>query len=170
MPVHPLVTQLRFARSEFARCLEGVSDDDARRRIEPMNCISWTVGHLANQEQYMWLFLAQGRVLYPGLYERVGYGKPASAPPLEEMWAAWRAITSAADQYLDTLTPALLQIHLQGENGPIPESTGTLLMRNIYHYWFHTGEAHAVRQMLGHTGLPQFVGGMELAAYRPEQG
>ncbi len=23
---HPLVTQLRFARSEFVRCLEGVSD------------------------------------------------------------------------------------------------------------------------------------------------
>jgi hypothetical protein len=43
-------------------------------------------------------------------------------------------------------------------------------MRNIYHYWFHTGEAHAVRQMLGHTDLPQFVGGMESAAYRPESG
>ena len=26
---HPLVDQLRFARSEFRRCLEGVSDEDA---------------------------------------------------------------------------------------------------------------------------------------------
>ena len=43
---HPLVTQLRFARSEFVRCLEGVSDEDARSRIMPMNCISWMVGHL----------------------------------------------------------------------------------------------------------------------------
>ena len=42
---HPLVTQLRFARSELMRCLEGVSDQDARRRFEPMNCISWIVGH-----------------------------------------------------------------------------------------------------------------------------
>lgn len=170
MSVHPLVTQLRFARSEFARCLEGVSDEDARRRLEPMNCISWIVGHLANQEHYFWVVLAQDQVLYSGLNAQVGTGKPASAPPLDEMWDAWRAITSAADHYLDTLTPALLQTHLQGKTRLSPENIGTLLMRNIYHYWFHTGEAHAVRQMLGHKDLPQFVGGMEQAAYRPEQG
>jgi hypothetical protein len=42
-----------------------------------------------------------------------------------------------------------------------------MLLRNIYHYWFHTGEAHAARQQLGHTELAQFVGGMETAVYRP---
>jgi hypothetical protein len=30
---HPLVTQLRFARSELVRCLEGLSEADARRRL-----------------------------------------------------------------------------------------------------------------------------------------
>ena len=29
--VHPLVDQLRFARSEFRRCLAGVTDEDATR-------------------------------------------------------------------------------------------------------------------------------------------
>ena len=29
--VNPYVAQLRFARSEFKRCLEGVSDEDARK-------------------------------------------------------------------------------------------------------------------------------------------
>jgi hypothetical protein len=38
-----------------------------------------------------------------------------------------------------------------------------------YHYWFHTGEAHAIRQMLGHRDLPQFVGDMAAAVYRPEK-
>ena len=28
---HPLVVQLRFARSEFLRCLDGVSAEDALR-------------------------------------------------------------------------------------------------------------------------------------------
>jgi len=46
MAVHPLVTPLRFARSEFVRCLEGVSAAEARQRIPPMNCISWIVGHI----------------------------------------------------------------------------------------------------------------------------
>jgi len=50
----------------------------------------------------------------------------------------------------------------------VDESIGTLLMRNIFHYWYHTGEASAVRQMLGHAGVPEFVGDISTAAYRPE--
>ena len=50
MTPHPLVIQLRFTRSEFERCLDGVSDEDARHCFEPMNCISWIIGHLASQE------------------------------------------------------------------------------------------------------------------------
>jgi hypothetical protein len=30
---HPLVDRLRFARSEFRRGLEGVSDEEAQRRF-----------------------------------------------------------------------------------------------------------------------------------------
>jgi len=44
---------------------------------------------------------------------------------------------------------------------------GYAAAKNIFHYWFHTGEAHAVRQMLGHGNLPQFVGNMESVFYRP---
>jgi hypothetical protein len=51
---HLLVDQLRFARRELVRCLDGVTDEEARRRILPMNCISWMIGHLANQEQFYW--------------------------------------------------------------------------------------------------------------------
>jgi hypothetical protein len=165
---HPLVTQLRFTRSELVRCLAGISDEDARRRLEPMNCISWIVGHLANQEHLYWVVRAQGKNLAPGLQERVGWGQPPSRPPLGEMWDTWHTVTTAADGYLDTLTPELLQTHLEWQGEPLPESVGTMLMRNIYHYWFHLGEAHAIRQMLGHPDLPQFVGDMSQALYRPE--
>jgi len=167
---HLLVTQLRFARSELVRCLEGVSEEEARRRLMPMNCISWIVGHLANQENRYWVMRAQGRELAPGLHDLVGYGKPASTPPLDEMWAAWREITQVADEYLDTLTPEELQTHFEWQGRRLPESVGTLLMRNIYHYWFHLGEAHAIRQMLGHGDLPQFVGDMSGVGYRAERG
>jgi hypothetical protein len=168
MPVHPLVIQLRFARSEFIRCLEGVSDEDARKRPLPMNCISWIVGHMANQENRLWVIRAQGKNVAPGLNERVGYGQPASTPPLDEMWGLWNAATATADQYLNTLTPKILQTHLSVEGKLLPESVGTMLLRNLYHYWFHTGEAHAIRQVLGHTGLPDFVGDISSAVYTPE--
>jgi uncharacterized damage-inducible protein DinB len=164
---HPMVAQVRFARSEFARCLEGVNEEDARRRFEPMNCISWIVGHLADQQNAYWVLIAQGRKAAPGLYDLVGYGKPASTPPLDEMWAAWHEITTAADEFLDTLTAEDLTRHLEWRGKPRPESIGTMLYRNIYHIWFHMGEAYAIRQMLGHTGLPEFVGDMAAALYTP---
>jgi hypothetical protein len=134
-----------------------------------MNSIGWMVGHLANQEHRYWVVWAQGKDVAPGLYDRVGYGKPASTPPLGEMWAVWRTVTAAADAYLDTLTPALLQAHLARDGAPVAESVGTLLMRNLFHYWFHAGEAAAVRQLLGHANLPDFVGDMREVPYRPER-
>jgi uncharacterized damage-inducible protein DinB len=165
---HPLVDQLRFARSELLRALDGVTDEEARRRFEPMNSISWMVGHLANQENSYWVFLAQGKKLEPGLRDLVGYGQPASTPPLADMWAAWRAVTTAADEYLDIVTPEILQTHFEWRGEPLKESAGTLLQRTIYHYWYHIGESQAVRQLLGHTGLPEFVGDIgEQAPYRP---
>ncbi len=168
MQPHLLVAQLRFTRSEFVRGLEGVSGNDAVHRLLPMNCLSWMVGHLANHENRFWVVLAQGKDVAPGLNELVGYGKPASTPPLAEMWATWHAVTAAADAYLDTLTPGILQTYLLRDGKPLGENVGTMLMRNIYHYWYHIGEAASVRQMLGHKDLPQFVGDFDQAVYRPE--
>ena len=181
---HPLVTQLRFARSEFVRCLEGISDEDARHRIMPMNCISWMVGHMAAQEQYYYIYFPEGKVPHPQLNKLVGFGHPATTPALDEMWQVWHDITAAADPFLDTLTIEQLEIYPEQETkgfedslfgmlskdvlakvltkGSVPssESFGTRILRTTYHYFFHTGEAHAVRQQLGHPDLPYFVGGM----------
>jgi uncharacterized damage-inducible protein DinB len=165
MMSHPLVTQLRFARSEFQRCLSGVSPDDAVRHLGQMNCLSWIVGHLASQEQYLWVIVPGGKPVAPEL-SAVAYGKPASAPGWDEMWSAWRAVTEAADTYLDEVTSELLDAHPTFQNRALDETTGTLLLRNIYHYWFHTGEAHAIRQQLGHPDLPQFVGDMQDVRYQ----
>ena len=161
----PLVVQLRFARSEFVRCLEGLTDEDGRKRLGPMNSISWMMGHLANQEHFYWCVLAQEKFVVPGLNDLVGTGKPASTPPLDEMWEAWKLVTSTADPFLDSLEAAQLTTFFEFRGKPVRESIGTMLQRNIYHYWFHTGEAHAVRQQLGHGELPQFVGNMANAEF-----
>jgi uncharacterized damage-inducible protein DinB len=166
---HPLVLQLRFTRNEFRRGLEGVTDDEARRRLMPMNCISWIVGHLAWQEQRYWLTRAQGKIVVPDLNDLTGYGKPASTPPLDQMWTAWRTVTEAADPYLESLTSELLTTHMMVNGKQHPESIGSMLRRVTYHYWYHTGEAQAIRQMLGHTNLPEFVGDIhDEAPYVPE--
>jgi hypothetical protein len=167
---HPLVVQLRFARSEFQRGLEGITDAEARRRFLPMNCISWNIGHLAWQEQRYWLWRAQGQIFLPQLNELVANGAPATTPALDEMWSAWQTITQAADPWLDTLTTAKLQEHVIIDGQPSDIIFGNLLRRTTYHYWYHTGENMAIRQLLGHTELPEFVGNIDdEAPYLPEQ-
>ncbi|MGN6675310.1 MAG: DinB family protein [Thermomicrobiales bacterium] len=165
---HPLVVQLRFARSEFRRGLAGLSADEARRRFLPMNCISWNVGHLAWQEQRYWLTRLHGQTPLPQLNELVGYGQPATTPPLAEMWEAWETIARLTDPLLDTLTTEQLLVTHIGNPGQVTYTAGTLLLRVTYHYWYHTGENLAIRQLLGHTNLPEFVGDIDgEAPYQP---
>jgi uncharacterized damage-inducible protein DinB len=170
---HPLVEQLRFARSEFVRGLDGISDADGRRRLLPMNSLSWNIGHLAWQEQRYWLFRGQDVVLLPRVDEQFGTGAPASSPSLEDAWEAWRTITGASDPWLDALTTQQLDAprtftSVVG-NQPVQLTFGSMLLRMIYHYWYHNGENQAIRQQLGHGHLPQFVGNIDdEAPYRPE--
>jgi uncharacterized damage-inducible protein DinB len=166
---HPLVQQLRFTRNEFKRGLEGLSEAEAGKRFMPMNCISWNVGHLAWQEQRYFLFYGQGQMPLPHVDESFAYGAPASTPCLDDMWAAWNMITQAADPWLEALTTEKLQQHVVCDGKTTQYIFGSLLQRVIYHYWYHTGENLAIRQMLGHVNLPEFVGDIDgEAPYRPE--
>jgi uncharacterized damage-inducible protein DinB len=164
---HPLVAQLRFTRSEFWRAVKGVDEADAQKRFMPMNCISWNVGHLAWQEQRYFLVYGQGRLLLPEINTGFSYGAPASTPSLKDMLKAWKTITQAADAWLDTLTSAKLLENVISKGKPIKYTYGNLLQRVIYHYWYHLGENMAIRQHLGHSPLPQFVGNIDdKAPYR----
>jgi hypothetical protein len=166
---HPFVDQLRFTRSEWLRGLDGVTDEDGRRHFGPMNCISWTVGHLAWQEQRYFLQRAQDVVLFPELNSSYAYGASMSTPDLTETLRIWHEVTQAAASYLDRLTSHALLGELLFDGKPVGQSVGSALRRLTYHYWYHIGEIQAVRQMLGHVGLPEHVGDIETdAPYRPE--
>jgi hypothetical protein len=107
---------------------------------------------------------------YPEIQERFAYGAPASTPSLRDMLKAWNKITEAATPWLETLTSEKLQQHIVKKDGSLGQPIfGSLLLRTIYHYWYHCGENLAIRQMLGHTNLPQFVGNIDhQAPYIPE--
>jgi hypothetical protein len=166
---HPLVDQLRFTRSEWLRALDGVPDADGLRRLEPMNSIGWMVFHLAWHEQLNFVTRLQGRTPVPEANELARTGGPASTPPLGEAIAAWRTITAAADPALDGLDTEALEAAMP--NAPTPRTIGSTVQRVIYHYWSHIGEIIAMRQVLGHADVPEFVGDLDgLAPYRPERG
>jgi hypothetical protein len=144
-------------------------EEDASRHFGPMNCISWTVGHLAWQEQRYFLQRAQGKVIFPELDTTYAYGAPMSTPALSDTMSIWRHVVEASAPYLETLATDSLQEELLLDGKPVGQSVGSAMRRMTYHYWYHIGEIQAVRQMLGHKSLPEYVGDIEtLAPYTPE--
>ncbi len=166
---HPLVQQLRFTRSKFAEGMDGVGAEEAQRTFGQINCLSWIVGHLAVHEVRVWVEIAQGKpVIAPEVLVCEG-GQPASTPDFERMRSGWEHITSEADIFLETLTQADMHRHFVWHGKQERENIGTMLQRNIYHYWYHLGEMQAIRQLLGHQGLPNYVGRIpEDSTYTPE--
>ena len=149
----------RFALSEFERGLEGVTDEEARRRMTKadgteMNAISWTVGHIAGH----WLSVAA----YAEQEERPSQvkrflGPDADGTPLPLTDAL--KLLDDAKKSIDWLGSADDSLLSSSPAGYLlsRESVGTNVMRAVLHTWFHTGEINAVRQMLGHAEIP-FVG------------
>jgi len=152
--MHTLVDMHYLARKEFERNLQGLTDEDARKRIEPMNCISWIIAHVACQYRAFFVDWPQGKETDPQ-YQVYGYGSPASQPSLEEAMTLWHNACQEADAWLQSATSESLQ-----NNGaftsPENENWGTLLVRSIFHTWCHLGEISSIRQILGHKP-PQFV-------------
>lgn len=90
-------------------------------------------------------------------------------PPLNQVLEMWQTVTAAADPYLDSLNTSTLQSEMLLRGKVVGQTVGSLLRRITYHYWYHIGEMQAVRQMLGHPDLPEYVGDIETEApYRPE--
>jgi hypothetical protein len=83
----------------------------------------------------------------------------------------WLEVTRLSRTFLDKLTSADLQEELRRHGKSVGQNLGTAMLRLTYHYWYHIGEVQAIRQMLGHHNLPEFVGEIEQQApYRSEYG
>ncbi len=153
-----ILNQLRFARSEFQRGFEDVSEEDSQRRLMPMNSIAWIVGHLAWHEQHYWLKRAQGVIPFPRLDEVSAFGKPPADVSLNEMVDLWHEVIKMSEEYLVRLSKIELEKNLIVKGKKLPANIGTMITRVTYHYFYHIGEMQAIRQLLGHKGLPSFIG------------
>jgi uncharacterized damage-inducible protein DinB len=152
--MHTLVQMLNLTRKEFERNLEKLTDEDARKHIEPMNCISWIIAHVACQHRAYFVDWPADRVI-DARYLPYGYGAPPSEPPLEEVMGLWRDVCKESEAWLQAATKERLQDICKNPNAG-GESWGTLLARCIFHTWYHMGEINSIRQILGHKP-PQFV-------------
>ena len=142
----------RFALAEFARGVEGLTDDEARTRLTKadgtqMNAISWIAGHIAGH----WL-------RRPARLDRFDFGSNDATPPSLEEALQLLGEAQATIAAIGNADDALLSSKPGGGRDP-GENIGTAIMRAVLHTWFHTGEINAIRQMLGHPEI-SFVGQM----------
>jgi hypothetical protein len=85
------------------------------------------------------------------------------------MQATWHRIVEGADPFLDGLTTPDLERRSAHDQRLDPPTVGSQLQYVTYHYWSHIGEASAVRQLLGHAELAEYVGDLPPdAEYRRE--
>ncbi len=157
---HKIVEHLWFAREKWLTGYEGLSAEDAVKRIGDANCASWMVGHLACFEQFTWCQLAQGVTVVEEL-EVFNFGQPATTPQLDEVMGMWHQVMPVANQYLETLTEADMESHLLFPDGTqFWDDIGTTLLRHTWHYWYHLGEMQAIRSGMAHKNMPPFIGNM----------
>lgn len=158
--MYRLTDMTRFALSEFERGLEGLTDEEARLRMEKadgtqMNSISWTVGHLA------WHWCRVRRIVtgdaYPEALNQFANGSTDPTPPSLEDAHRFLALAIDSASWVADADGDLLA--RKNPKNPASESVGTALMRVTLHTWFHAGEVNAIRQMLGHPEV-MFVGQM----------
>lgn len=157
--IHSLIDQTRFTKQKWLDGHKELSAEDGIKRLENANSISWMVGHLAGFDQAVWLERPRGIVVNEAV-KACGYGRPASTPDLNEMLDAWHTIQEKVDEVQSELTAEELLVHPGPPGNQSPENLGTLILRQMWHYWYHLGEMQGIRQALGHEDLPQFVGGI----------
>lgn len=155
---HKLIQQLNYAKERWLEGHEGLSEEDAQKRLGNANSISWMMGHLACYDQLMWCELAQGKVVDKSV-DTCAFGRPASTPSLTAMRSAWDTIQAEVTPFLEGLTEDDLNRTFE-RDGRFTENFGTVILRQTWHYWYHLGEMQAIRQALGHTDQPQYIGRM----------
>ena len=157
---HLIVEHLWFARSKWETGYEGISAEDAVKRVGDANCASWMVGHLACFEQFTWCTLAQGITVVEEL-SAYDFGQPATTPPLDEVFDMWHKVMPVANQYLATLTEPDMTTFLKFRNGrTFWDDIGTTILRHTWHYWYHLGEMQALRSGMRHKNMPPYIGKM----------
>jgi hypothetical protein len=91
-----------------------------------------------------------------------------STPDLAETQAMWAEVTQAAEPFLDGLTADRMLAVFRRLPSGVHRTYGSALLRVTYHYFFHTGEILALRQLLKQPDLPEFVGHIDAQApFRP---
>lgn len=152
--VAPLAEMLRLNTRLFRNCLDGLTGEQAQQRpSEACNSALFLGAHLVESRHYILTTLGAER---PNPLERYTGGWKSIAeisewPSLDEVGAAWSAVSAALAERLDRITAAELDAPITTQ---MPLETRTALGMLIFlvqHDSYHVGQLSLLRK---YAGLP----------------
>jgi uncharacterized damage-inducible protein DinB len=136
-----------FAR--LLRCIEDLSDAEARQTPNNLSPITWQLGHVAFSDGGF-LRLAGGTSPAPEAFKgyfRTGSGGPADYPSLTDVTAV---AGTAQSELMQLARAADLSQHIESRNYT---SIGEMLIFAAYHRGYHVGKMTTLRALLGKPRL-----------------
>lgn len=139
-----LLYGLKATHARLQRCLEDLTDDEARTSPAGLSPIIWQAGHVATSD-FALARRVDGRTESPAGYAdlfQMGTGGEAPYPPLADV----RREVDRAQQVLETLAGAVpLETPVDSRNY---RNVGEMLVFAIYHRGYHVGKAATLRALL----------------------
>lgn len=141
---------LKATHTRVLRCVEDVSDDEARRSLAGnLAPVVWQVGHLTLADAGF-LKRAGGAAALPPSFQALfatGTGGPADYPPLPETAAAFDAVNRSLASLVQS---ADLTQPVEARNY---SSLGEMFIFCCYHRGYHVGKLATLRALLGKPRL-----------------
>ena len=148
-----IIYQYKITNNQVLNYINDINDSESKTVFEPLNCISWTIGHLARYNNLAFASRSRG-VKVPDKFRDFENGSPHSQKDLIYVKGLWLETLNATEKFLDSLEEKDLKKVPDNEsyielNKKEEENLGTFMTRRIFHSWNHLGEIASVRQLLG---------------------
>ncbi len=168
--VAPLAAIFELNTDLLLNCLDGLSEEEAQHRLSGAgNSLAYLIAHLADTRHFLATRLKHPlpNPLTPLLADAKSIDDIRGWPPVDELRAAWRAIS----EHLAAVLSALPEGDLAEPNVhrfPMGDSTRLGLIAFLaQHDSYHVGQAGFVRRQLGKPAMAYTRGSLTKAPAAP---
>lgn len=142
-----IIDQYKITNNQVLNYINDISDEESKAIFTPLNCISWTLGHLSRYNNLAFAARDKGEEI-PEKFRDFENGSPHSQKDLSYVKGLWEQTLNDTDKFLDNLKEEDLKRILNNDSYDV-DNLGTVMTRMIFHSWNHLGEIASVRQLLG---------------------
>ena len=142
-----IIEQYKITNNQVLNYINDISDEESKAIFTPLNCISWTLGHLSRYNNLTFAARLKGEQI-PEKFRDFENGSPHSQKDLSYVKGLWQQTLNDTDKFLDNIKEEDLNRVLNNDSYDI-DNLGTVMTRMIFHSWNHLGEIASVRQLLG---------------------